>query len=116
MSVCTSGQYAGRSLCHMLVTSGVHINSYCHCHHAPRVSSARGVFLTLYACLAMIPELSDIDETTTLEERQDLYIDLLETGWSREECAAVTGLEHGIGAEGREYRIVDLVPTQGGMQ
>jgi len=64
----------------------------------------------------MVLELSDIDETTNLEKRLDLYIILLETGWSREECAAVTGLEHGIGSEGHEYRIVDLVPTQGGMQ
>ena len=64
----------------------------------------------------MMFELSDIDETTTLEERQDIYISLRETGWSREECLAVTGLEYGIGAEGRECRIVDLLPTQGGMQ
>ena len=64
----------------------------------------------------MIFELSNIDETTTLEVRQDTYIGLLEMGWSREECAAVTGLEHGIGADGYGCRIVDLVPTQGGMQ
>ena len=40
----------------------------------------------------MISELSDIDETTTLEERQDTYIGLREVGWSREECIAVTGV------------------------
>ena len=40
----------------------------------------------------MFFDLSDIDETATLEKRVDLYIKLRERGWSREECEAVTGL------------------------
>lgn len=63
----------------------------------------------------MIYELSDIDETVSLEERQEIYIGLMEMGWSHEECVAVTGLEHSIGPDGRECQIVELVPTAGGM-
>ena len=63
----------------------------------------------------MIAELSDIDETTTLEEHREIYIGLVEMGWSDEECIAVTGLEHSIGPDGRKCRIVELVPSQGGM-
>ena len=51
----------------------------------------------------------------TIEERQEIYIGLTEMGWSNEECVAVTGIESSIGPDGRECRIVDLVPTVGGM-
>ena len=64
----------------------------------------------------MIEELSDIDETTTFEERQEVYIGLIEMGWSDEECVAVTGIEWSIGPDGRDGHIVELVPSQGGMQ
>ena len=64
----------------------------------------------------MIEELSEIDETTTFEERQEVYIGLIEMGWSDEECVAVTGLEWSIVPVCRDGRIVEPVPSQGGMQ
>ena len=64
----------------------------------------------------MFFDLSDIDETATLEKRVDLYIKLSEKGWSRKECEAVTGLLYITGLGGCVCRIVEMVPTQGGMQ
>ena len=63
----------------------------------------------------IIYELSDIDETTSLEERLDVYIGLIEMGWSHEEAEAVTGVECSIGPDGRKCSIAVLVPTAGGM-
>ena len=64
----------------------------------------------------MFFDLSDIDETATLEKRVDLYIILRERGWSREECEAVTGLLFITGLRGRVCCYVEVIPTQGGMQ
>jgi len=61
-------------------------------------------------------DLSDVDETITLEKRVDLYIKLIERGWSREECEAVTGLLYITVLGGRVCRFVEVVSTQGDMQ
>jgi hypothetical protein len=63
----------------------------------------------------MFFDLSDIDETATLEKRVDLYTKLLERGWSREECEAVTGLIYIKPLRGRVCCYVEDVPTQGGI-
>ena len=64
----------------------------------------------------MFFDLSDINETATLEKRVDLCIKLLERGWSREECEAVTGLIFITSLRERVRRYADVVPTQGGMK
>ena len=63
----------------------------------------------------MFFDLSDIDETATMAMRVDLYMKLLERGWSREECEVVTGLLCIKSLRWRVCRYVEVVPTQGGM-
>ena len=63
----------------------------------------------------MINELSEIDETTSLEERLDVFACLVEMGWSHEEAEAVTGVDCSIDLDERKCIISVLVPTVGGM-
>lgn len=63
----------------------------------------------------MIDKLSEIDETTSLEERLDVFACLIEIGWSHAEAEAVTGVDCSIDLDERKCRITVLVPTAGGM-
>lgn len=63
----------------------------------------------------MINELSEIDETTSLEERLDVFACLVEMGWSHDEAKAVTGVDCSIDLVERNCTISVLVPTLGGM-
>lgn len=63
----------------------------------------------------MINKLSEIDETTSLEERLDVFACLVEMGWSHDEAEAVTGVDCSIDLDVRNSTISVLVPTMGGM-
>ena len=63
----------------------------------------------------MLYEYSGIDETTSLEERLDVYSCLIGIGWSHEEAAAVTGVDCSIDLGECKCSISVLVPTVGGM-
>mgnify|MGYP001827208223 FL=1 len=63
----------------------------------------------------MFYEYSDIDETTSLEERLDVYSCLISVGWSHEEAEAVTGLDCSTDLDESKCSISVLVPTVGGI-